>query len=140
MALKPIGAVFGTNASLETDGIWIDYGEYGKFKIARAGGKNQAFTNRMEREMRPYRAGIRMGTIDDGVIENISRRVFAETVVLDWEIADYDESGEVVPVPFSVDKCVELFSKYPDLFRDILQQSQQVVNFVEETRAHDGKP
>lgn len=134
-ASKPISDIFGTNASLEVDGIWVDYGEHGRFRVARAGGKNKAFRNLMEKRLRPYRAAMSMGTMDDTVVERITRECFAEAVVLDWELVDGDEQ----PITFTREKCVELFEEYPDLFLDIMQQAQMVVNFVEETREADAK-
>lgn len=135
-ATKPLSGIFKTNATFETSGIWIDYGEYGRFRIARSGGENRAFRNLVQQRLRPYRAGINMGTIGDDVIESVMRECFAEAIVLDWEIVD--EDGK--PIPFSREKCIDVFKEYPDLFADIVQQSQLVVNFLDETRKADGKP
>lgn len=134
-AAKPISGIFGTNASLETDGIWVDYGEHGRFLVARAGGKNKAFRNLMEKRLRPYRAAMSMGTMDDSVVERITRECFAEAVVLNWELVD--ANGDAIE--FTREKCVDLFEELPDLFIDIMQQAQMVVNFVEATRAEDAK-
>jgi len=139
MASKPLSQVFGTSASLETEGIVINYGEYGSFKCARAGGKNKAFRNLMERKLRPYRSAINMGTMDESILEKLTHECFAEAVVLGWDIVEQNELGEIVPVPFTREKCVELFQQYPDLFTDLLQQTQTVINFVEESRADDAK-
>ena len=134
-AQKPISALFGTNATLETDGIWIDYGDYGKFLIARAGGQNKKFRNMFEKKIRPYRAAINMGTLDDAVAERIMREAFAETVVLGWDLVGDD--GE--PFPFSVEHCITLLETNPDLFTDLQQQSQMVANFIQDTRELDAK-
>ncbi len=134
-AQKPISALFGTNATLETEGIWIDYGDYGRFLIARAGGQNKKFRNLFEKKIRPYRAAINMGTLDDAVAERIMREAFAETVVLDWDLVD--EDGD--PYPFSAESCVSLLEENPDLFTDLQQQSQMVANFLQDTREADAK-
>lgn len=134
-AKKSIASVFGTDSSLETEGIKLDYGDYGAVWVARAGGKNKAFSDAMERRLRPYRSGIQLGTVDNEVVEKITRECFAEFVVLDWDFVD--ENGE--PIPYSPEKCAELFEQYPDFFNEIMQQAQRVVNFVRETREHDGK-
>ena len=145
MATKPLNGIFGTSASLETEGIWIDYGEYGRIKVARAGGKNKAFKNLMERSLRPYRSAMNMGTMDDAVLERITRENFAEAVVLDWDIVEEGPIDEttgkptLVPVPFSREACVKIFEALPDLFLDIMQQAQTVVNFVEASREIDAK-
>lgn len=134
-AEKSIFDLFSTNVQFETDGIWIDYGSYGRVKIARAGGKNRAFRSLMERRLRPYRSAMNMGTMDEQVLERITRECFAETVVLDWEFLGPD--GE--PLPFSKEKCVELFEALPDFFTEVVNESQRVVNFVEQSREHDAK-
>jgi len=139
MASKPLNSLFGTSASLETDGIWIEYGEYGRFRCARAGGKNKAFRNLMERKLRPYRSAINMGTMDESILEKITHECFAEAVVLEWDIVEENDLGEIVAIPFSREKCVELFKALPDLFEDLLKQTQTVINFVEESRADDAK-
>ncbi len=134
-AVKPISALFGTNATLETEGIWIDYGDYGKFLVARAGGQNKKFRNLFEKKIRPYRAAINMGTLDDAVAERIMRESFAEAVVLEWDLVDADGKS----VPFTVENCIELLESNPDLFTDLQQQSQMVANFIQDTREMDAK-
>lgn len=134
-ATKPIASFFKTSANLETEGIWIDYGDYGRFLVARAGGKNKAFRNLMDQRLRPYRSALKMGLVDDSVIEKITRESFAEAVVLDWELVD--ESNQ--PIPYSAEACSKLFEDCPDLFEDVLNQAQTVANFVEETRVEDAK-
>ena len=62
--------LFKTDEKLETDGVWLEYGqtEEGKpirIKIARAGGRNVAFAKALEKATRPYRKAIQTGTLDD---------------------------------------------------------------------------
>jgi len=132
---KPISSIFKTDPTLETKGIWVDYGESGRFLIARSGGRNRAFRNLMEQRIKPFRAAMNAGASSDEAVERTTRKVFSETVVLDWE--QVDELGE--SIPFTPDACYKLFEELPDLFLDIMQQSQMIVNFVEETREADAK-
>ncbi len=130
-----ISDLFGTTEALETDGIWIDYGEYGRFLVRRAGGRNRKFKNLMTRLIKPHRAAMQMGAVDDSVLEGLTRHAFSRTVIIDWELVD--EDGE--PRDFSVSACEELFKELPDLFEDIMSQAQMVVNFVELARDNDAK-
>lgn len=135
---KSIASLFRTDAALETEGINVDYGEYGSFKIARAGGKNQAFQNMMDRLMQPHRGQMRVsgGKIDDSIMESIMRKCFANTVILDWSLTD--EEGQAIP--FTPERCEQLLEDLPDLFLDLIKVAQDRTNFLAEVRAADAKP
>ena len=135
MATKSIEDLFKTDSSLETEGIEIKYGEHGSFFIARAGGANKAFNALMTKKLRPYRTAMQMGTMDDSVLESVVRECFAEKVVLGWDLVDSEGNA----IPFSKQKCVELFNNLPDLFTDLMQESQRVANFVQSAREEDAK-
>lgn len=135
MATKSIEDLFLTDRTLETEGIEITYGDHGSFFVARAGGANKAFNTLMQKRLRPYRTAMQMGTMDDAVLEKIVRECFAEKVVLGWDIVD----SEGKAIPFTKEKCVELFNKLPDLFADLMEQAQRVANFVQEQRNEDAK-
>ena len=121
-------AQFKTDPELERKGILIEYGFNDRtgapiaFRIARAGGGNAQFQKRLEADMKPYRRQIQTDTLDNKVAERILRKVFAETVVLGWENVD-DENG--AELPFTVENCVALFEKLPDLFKDLQEQAQK---------------
>jgi hypothetical protein len=130
---------FKTNANLEIDGIWIEYGinDKGKpirIKIARAGGNNKAFTKAMERVTRPYRRAIQSGTLSNEVAEKLYREAFAETVVLGWENV---EGPNGVALMFTKDNAVQLFNDLPDLFVDLRDQASQAALFREEVMEAD---
>ena len=60
--------LFKTNENLETDGIWLEYGQTAdgkpiRIKIARAGGHNVAFSKALEKATRPYKKAIQTGKI-----------------------------------------------------------------------------
>lgn len=125
---------FKTDEALETDGIWIEYGvtDTGqpiRIKIARAGGRNTAFSKALERATRPYRKAIQTGTLDNKTADNLYKDVFAETVVLDW-INVEDQDGQ--PMDFKKENVVKLFNDLPDLFNDLREQAANVALFREE--------
>lgn len=134
-------AQFKTNTSMETEGIYLNYGpnSQGKdilIRIARAGGSNQNYSKRMEAKTKPYRRQIQNETIERALLERIVREIYAETVVLGWENVE-DENGN--ELPFTYDNCLKLFTDLPDLFTDVQEQSQRAALFRQEVREDDGK-
>lgn len=126
--------LFATDKKIEKEGIVLEYGENSKGKtigirIARAGGGNSAYTKRMEALVKPYRRAIQNETIETETLDKIQRTAYAETVILDWENVE-DENG--VELPFTVENCIDLMKKLPELFKDIQEQSQKVALFREE--------
>jgi len=131
--------LFKTDESLETDGIWIEYGTNEKgepirIKIARAGGHNSAFSKALEKATRPYRKAIQTGMLDNKTADRLYKEVFAETVVLDW-INVEGPDGE--PREFNKDNALKLFEDLPDLFADLREQASNVALFREEVREAD---
>jgi hypothetical protein len=121
---------------METEGIFIDYGPVGKFRIARAGGSNDRFVKAVERECRPYRKAIQLQAMDPKIADAIMYKVFAETVLLGWEgVKDKENKA----IPFSVEAAIKLFTDLPDLFTDLNEQATTVSNFREGVREDDLK-
>lgn len=130
---------FKTDEALETDGILIEYGvtEAGlpiRIKIARAGGRNTAFSKALERATRPYRKAIQTGTLDNKTADNLYKDVFAETVVLGWVNVE-DQDGKAME--FTKENVVKLFNDLPDLFNDLREQAANVALFREEVLEND---
>lgn len=118
--------LFATDTNMERDGIWIDYGKFGKILIARAGGSNERFQKSLERHSRPHRKQIANETLDEDIANELLRKAFSESVVLNWEgIKDKDGSE----LPFSRDNVMKLFKDLPDLFVDLREQAQKAANF-----------
>ena len=125
-ASKSIYALFGTDSSMEQSGIWLEYGEFGRFLVARAGGSNSRFTKSMERLSRPRRRQIQNETLDESIANELLLKAFAESVILRWEgITDSDGKD----LPFTRDNVIKLFKDLPDLFIDIREQAAKAANF-----------
>ena len=141
--MKTMYGLFSTDKSMEREGIYIDYGSF-RVKIARAGGDNKEYAKSLERKTRPYRRAIQMDSMDNDVAMTIMREVFANTVVLNWEVKQEDdewlqgiEGPEGDLLPFSTDQVLDTFEKLPDLFMDIQQQANHISLFREEELGKD---
>lgn len=133
--MKPITQLFKTDAALEAQGTWIEYGEYGKFLIARSGGANGAFRRKFDQLMRPHQAAHNLGALDSQTEREITARAFSETIVKDWELVN--DAGEAVP--YSTEACYKLLLDLPNLLDDLLRESQRIANFNAILRDETGK-
>lgn len=129
---------FATDVSLETEGIVVDYGN-DRIRIARAGGANKKFAKLLERKTKPFRRAIAVGAFDNERSMSIMREVYAEAVVLDWEVnkgtdtipkwekgidpKDAGTAGDKL-LPVTPENIKKVFINLPDLFSDLQQQAQ----------------
>lgn len=129
---------FATDASLESKGIIVDYGK-DRIRIARAGGANKAFARLVEKKTKPFRRAIQVGAFDNDRSIAILREVYAEVVVLDWEVnkgtidkpkwtkgidpKDAGEDGKDL-LPVNPENIKKVLLNLPDLFLDLQQQAQ----------------
>lgn len=137
---------FKSDTNLEKTGILIQYGfvtqpngdpDLNKpisFRIARAGGSNQAYAKRVEAETKPYRRQIQTETIDTKVAEQIMKKVFVETVLLGWENVQDEEGKELA---FTKENALKLLTDLPDLYDDLVRQSNKAALFRAEVREAD---
>lgn len=132
---KGIYELFTTDPDLERDGIALEYGE-ATIVIARAGGANKKFMSLMERKMRPYRAAVNSGTMDESVAEKLLAEAYAEAIVLAWDGVRGLEGEEI---PYSKENVIKVLLDLPDLFRDIQEQSQRIANFLKDAAESDAK-
>jgi len=125
--------LFGTSKSLETEGIWIEYGGSSdapiRIRVARAGGANKNFSKTFERLSRPYQRAFQTKTIDPELAERLLAEVYATAVVLEWQNVTDDE-GKAIPL--SKETALKLFLELPDLFADLREQASNMALFREE--------
>lgn len=132
---------FKTNTEVEKTGVVLEYGmaSNGKptsIRIARAGGANTRFAKLMEQKTAPYRRQIQTKTLDESIAERITKEVYAEAVILGWENVE-DENGNLLD--FTLENVIKVFSDLPDLYADIIVQSQEIALFRSEVREADSK-
>jgi len=137
---------FATDVSLETKGITIDYGT-DRIKIARAGGANKKYEKLLEAKTKHLRRALVVGAVGNEQSMAILREVFAETIMLGWEVntgteadpkwekgIDPKDAGEVGEklLPCNPSNYKKVFINLPDLFLDIQQQAQAGALFRQE--------
>lgn len=142
---------FATDRKLEFEGIIIDYGN-DRVTIARAGGANKKFARLLERKTKPFRRAIAVGAFDDDRSVALLREVYAETIILDWEVNQGSDSKPkwvkgIDPkdagmdgknlLPVTPENVLKVFKHLPDLFIDLQQQAQAGALFRTEIQEAD---
>lgn len=103
---------FGTNEKLELEGVWVDMGEGGSIKIARAG--NPENKRLLKRLIAPHKQALRADNLPVDVLEKLTIEAMSRTILLDWKGID-DSEGK--PLPYSQEEAVRQLTKFKD-FRD----------------------
>lgn len=123
---KSIFDLFEMDNEAEMKGIVVNYGPYGKFTIARAGGSNERYKKALEAKTRPHRRRIENGSITEEELTPILVEIFVDTVLLGWEGVK-GKGG--VDLQYNRANAIDLFTKLPDLFIDIRDQASKSANF-----------
>lgn len=130
MKQKTLYDFFGTDKTLEKEGKWLSYNLGGesvfKIKIARAGGANTQYTERLRILAKPYNHRINIGAMDEQTMIGLNIQAYAETVVKDWQNAPSEDGGTL---PFSRENVIKLFTDMPDLFKDVAEQAASFESF-----------
>ncbi len=141
---------FHTDASMERNGIELDYGEF-IVTIARAGGSNNKFTKVLENKTKPYRRAIQTESMDRARGEAVLVEVYAEAVILDWKVRVGEDLGQKTKyktgieaedgsvLPYTTKNVVETLTALPDLFLDIQEQAGKVALFRKDLQEVDSK-
>lgn len=123
-------SLFETDESAELDGfelVLFDEDVEIKFTLARAGGSNRKFSNRLQALLRPYDRAIKAGTMSEEKAASIMAQTMAETVIIGWENV-FDRNGE--KQAFSVAAAKQLLMDLPELRTVILEEAQNAANFI----------
>lgn len=117
---------FATDQSAEQEGITLDYGDGVTIKVARAGGSNVKFEKLVQAKLRKYERLRQNDLLEIAVLRPVLREIYAEAVVLGWDgITDKDGNA----MPFNKENAIKLFTDLPDLFDDVVVQSQKAALF-----------
>lgn len=121
---------YKTEESIETEGfdlIVADGDDYQVvFRLARAGGRNTKYENRVESLTKGMERALRNRTLSKDKMTEIMCQALADTVILGWDnVMDEDNS----PVPFSPAAAKKILMELPDLRDVILEEAQKIGNF-----------
>lgn len=136
---KSIYDLYETDAARESQGVVLNFGVYGKFTVARAGGSNLRYQRALATKSEPYRHLIaaKAKKPDEKLLQlvrDLSMEAFAETVVLGWEgVTGRDGKA----IPFSQAACLKLFRDLPALFDEIQEQASSLANFQDKAIEED---
>lgn len=120
---------YATDSSAIEFGVWVDFGDGARCKIARF--NNPAHAKYIDELRKPYRAILRAGgTIPDEKADEITIKSLARCVLVDWAGFEEDDGS---PMPYSVEKAIELLTDLPDFRNRIAQISMQSENYRIET-------
>lgn len=141
---------FETDPVLESEGIWIDYGDF-RVQIGRAGGANKKYLSYAEAKTKPFRRAIAAGTMPEERSRALLYDIYAKTVVLNWQVSDgVDKDGNtkwkngihkkgggiLEPTPENI---MLTFKLLPSLFMDIQQSAEGIGLFRKEEIEADAK-
>lgn len=138
---------FRTDPTLEKSGVTLDYGKF-RVLIARAGGANKRYMKVLEARTKPYRRAIQTETMDPEVASKIFKRIFAETIILNWEtqtedgewvkgIANPDNESEILPL--TVENVEKVLNELDEIFMDIKVQAEKFVLFKQSIQEEEAK-
>lgn len=132
---------FATDTSKEIGGVPVTYGpnEDGSvptFFLRRQGRSNKAYTKAIEKETRPIRRQIELGTLTNEQGDPIIMGVFIKTILVGWENVQDVDGKEI---QFSEENATDLFKKLPDLYEDLQSKAASAALFRDESLESEAK-
>lgn len=135
---------FKTEQKVEQDGFWFEAaineanGKPIRFKIARAGGGNKAFTKAFEVASKPYRAILNMkgdSPAKNEAAEKVMLETFVNAVLVDWDnVPKADVTGKASDkgvAEYSAENAKALMKELPDLHRLLNSEAENADNYRE---------
>jgi len=141
---------FETDPVLESEGIWIDYGDF-RVQIGRAGGANKKYLSYAEAKTKPFRRAIQAGTMPEERSRALLYDIYAKTVIFNWQVADgedkdgntkwkngiHKKGGGILEV--TPENIMLTFKLLPAVFMDLQQAAEGIGLFRKEEMEADAK-
>lgn len=103
------------------------------FFISRMSTSNQKYRKIAEKEMRPYRRQIELGTMGADKMTPVTIRIFCKALLTGWtNILLSDVTGDDTSegfAEFSEDNAIKLFTELPELFEEVAAFAADMSNF-----------
>jgi hypothetical protein len=116
---------FATNTDLEVDGVWNQFDESFRVRIARASTNNLRYSKALEKATKPFRRTLDMVSNEQQTL--ILKEVYAKTIVTGWQTMKDGEwvdginiEGDEI-IPCTPENIMRVFKELPDLFTTIQQ-------------------
>lgn len=133
MSFADLEKEFGTDPQKEQEGVWV-YPSYRNpklgFKLRRMSRSNREWANRAAASYRKNKRKIEAGQVTDPALLEDSYRVFCSTILMTWNEEMVDKEGK--QIPYSVEKGVKLFTRFPDLYERLSDDAQEISTFQQE--------
>lgn len=118
---------YATDKVAEKEGIWKDFGNGCKIKIARIGNPNYKKT--FQKLTKPHAKSIRRGSLSDEVADALLIEAMSKDIVIGWT-GMYEGIDKV---EYSHAECIRILTEYPDLRDQINEYANEMETFkVEE--------
>lgn len=136
-------AMFGTDKTLEVNGIYVNYGDF-RVLVARSGGSNQEFNRLRTALAKPFLRLIAAGTLPEEKQNELNHKLYAQAVVRGFEVLQ--EKGKKkewvsgIPTPdgglveFNEQNLIALFNQLPDLFADLQRVAADHTQYLVDTK------
>lgn len=113
-------------------GIWFEFDENVKFKLAHSGRLNTKAQAIWERLHKPYRHQIRTGTLSDDKSDELLIQFLAEAIILDWKIVK--DGSEIA---FTRENVTQFLKDYPYLKDHVTTLAADAQNYLETSVKED---
>ena len=136
---------FETDLDLETNGVWIDYGDC-RILIASAGQGNKKYVRYAEKKLKPVRRDLNSGAMGNARSQAIMADIYAVSIVLDWKTevdgkleVGIESKEQADLLPFNQENVKQTLILLPRLFLDLQEQAGSLATFRKEDLENDTK-
>ena len=114
-----LNQVFGTDKTLEEEGVWIEMSDNTSIKIARL--NNPAFKQAASKLSKKNKIVDNFSKVRDEALI----KIVSDTILLDWK----NISDEGNDIKYNKDNAFKLLNKYHDFLDYVVEQSNDIENF-----------
>lgn len=127
---------FETNAELEEDGVWLDFGDNTRMKVAHAGETNDQYVAKMSEVAREHEANLRVDSLTPKQNRDAMIEAYAAVIVKGWEGVNGRDGKSM---SFSKSNVVKLFTDLPHLFRTVRDHAENFAHYRQNKLKDDAK-
>lgn len=138
--IMSLSKLYKTDTKKEIEGVRFEFGvnEDGTiptFVVSRTNGRNQRYAKTLEKELRPIRAEMRTGTLENARADRAMMSAFVDGALHGWEnIMKSDVTNNKADegfADFTPDNARALFSNLPELFIELQAKANDINNYRE---------